>query len=964
MLRYLLLASAFALLLSPTCCSASLRCIVNGNARFSVIAPGIIRMEYSPAGKFVDAPSVAVTGRDAWPESPFENQVGNGWQSIKTNKLTLRYKEGSGPFTSENLLIEWQDGSSTHTWKPGDKDEQNLGGVPGDIAHRTVPVTEPGPLSRSGYFLFDDSRSALWNRSTEWVEPRPEKDSQDWYFFVYGRDYPGVLQSLTKLTGPIPMVPRYTLGTWFGSRAAYNADEWKMIAERFREEHIPLDVFVIDSCSWTNVVWAGYDWDREQMPDPEGFFSWMRDRGVHVTLNEHYEALTRDNDHNFETIRTEMGLPANTQEIPHDLANKKYARLFMDLLHKPALDMGMAFWWQDGCASANMDGLDPMMWTREVEYTGTERITGKRSFVFCRLGAWGSHRSGAFFSGDLVPEWKALEMLIPFNVRAGNQLVAYPANLTAAVFGLFIDPELYTRWVQFGSFSPIFWLHGLWGLRLPWEYGAPGMNTCADFMRLRESLIPYTYTYARIAHDTGMPLVRGMHLDYPNQDQAYAFADKQYMFGRDILVSPVTEPAHGKPALKDAYLPEGDSWFDYFTGRIYPGGQVIAYECPLERMPLFVRAGAILPTYSQPDALTLDVYGSAKGGSFRLYEDDGESLDYRKGGSAWTTFEFVPEKKTGAYALKIAPTVGKYSGQPASRRYEIHVHGLLEPDSVRLNGRKLEERRSDDLREGWAWESKTRVTTVRLIEPLSTSKEAVLTLDNAGNFADALVLQKVLEFRDRVRSVKLDQKLKYAIALSGREHAKPPHVIQESDAVEMQLNAIVANPEGIASNPPDFKAMAERILRACVEKPFDSTRAIPEKNASCLEATQVIAGVQFEPEELQKMTATLLGLNLHSRIVWDNPEKHFVGPYVHVYSRLDYDREVAGSAETRLQIKLSQDALPGWGQLPSQAVENGYTRFDLFYPTPCRPGGQVFGIGAKLIWAGGETEVNREVEWR
>ncbi len=989
MLRYLLLGSAIALLVAPGCCSASVRSLVTGNVRFSVIAPDIIRMEYGSAAKFVDVPSVAVTGRDSWPECAFESEVKDGWRNIKTSKLSLRYKEGSGPFTAENLLIEWTDGA----WKPGDKDERNLGGVPGDIAHRTVPVADPGPLSRNGYYLLDDSRTALWNKATEWVEPRPEKDSQDWYFLLYGRDYAGALNSLMKLTGPIPMVPRYTLGIWFGSRAAYSAQQWKMIAERFAEEQIPLDVFIIDSCSWTDVVWSGYDWDREQMPDPEEFFKWMNERDIHVSLNEHYAALTPESDHNFETIRKEMGLPADTKEIAHDLASKKYAGLFMDLLHKPALDMGMAFWWQDGCAPANMDGLEPMMWTREIEYKGTEEITGKRPYVFCRLGAWGSHRSGAFFSGDLVPEWKALEMLIPFNVRAGNQLVAYPANLTNAVYGLSIDPELYTRWMQFGSFSPIFWFHGLWGLRLPWEYGADGMNIAAEFMRLRESLIPYSYTYARIAHDTGMPLVRGMYLDYPDQEQAYTFADKQYMFGRDILVSPITEDAHGKPALKDVYLPEGDSWFDYFTGRISPGGQVIAYECPLERMPLFVRAGAIIPSGTQPDSLSLDVYASDKASSFRLYEDDGESLDYRKNGSAWTPFEVTPSPLRGGLGwglpvtdggppfpgrphpnpprngegvatLKIGPTVGKYKGQPASRRYDIRIHGLLRPDAVKLNGKEMEERRPDDPRQGWSWDAKTRITTIHLLEPLSTGKEAVITLDGAGTFADALALQQVMEFRDRIRSVKLDQKLKYAIALTGREHAKPPWVIRETEEVEMQLDALVAHPRGIASNPPDLRAMTERVLKACVTHPFDSTRVIPDKNATCLDATQVIAGVQFEPEELSKMTATLLGLNLQARMVWDNPQPHFVGPYLHVYSKLEYDRDIAGEADVKLQIELPQDALPGWGQLPSHDAGNGYTAFELFYPTPSRPDGQTMRIKAHLTWPGGETDITREMEWR
>ena len=117
------------------------------------------------------------------------------------------------------------------------------------------------PPGRNGYFLLDDSGTAIWDKATEWVKPRPEENSLDLYFFVYGRDFKGMLGELAQLLGPIPMVPRYVLGTWFGSRAGYSANQWKMIAQRFREESIPLDMMVLDSLSAAKVVWSGYDWD-------------------------------------------------------------------------------------------------------------------------------------------------------------------------------------------------------------------------------------------------------------------------------------------------------------------------------------------------------------------------------------------------------------------------------------------------------------------------------------------------------------------------------------------------------------------------------------------------------------------------------------------------------------------------------------------------------------------------------
>lgn len=389
-------------------------------------------------------------------------------------------------FTAENLQVRWKNEQGDHVWKPGDKDDKNLGGVPaGDISHRIEPGNEPGALSRNGYFFLDDSRTAVRDAATEWVKPRPEKDSQDWYFFVYGREFKKMLGLLSQLLGPIPMIPRYVLGAWVSSRAAYSADEWKMIANRFREESVPMDMIGLDSPSTTKVVWSGYDTDPEQFPDPKEFFPWMLERGFRTFFNEHYASLTRESDSNFEAIRQLMGLPPDTEEIPHDLASKKYSRAFMDLLHKPLLDMGIAFWWQYGNAPANMPGLDPEMWTRHIEYEGSERITGKRGFVLCHMGSWGSHRYGSYFTGDLFPYWVTLELLIPFGVQAGNMLLPYVANNSPGVHAEIVNRELYQRWIQFGALSSISWWHGFWGLRFPWEYGPQSLEISRQFLRLR-----------------------------------------------------------------------------------------------------------------------------------------------------------------------------------------------------------------------------------------------------------------------------------------------------------------------------------------------------------------------------------------------------------------------------------------------------------------------------------------------
>jgi hypothetical protein len=922
-------------------------------------------MEYSRAAHFIDAPSVSVLKRD-WPTVALQTRREGGWWVIETGKMTVRYHLGSGAFTPENLEVRWKDEQGEHSWKPGDKDDKNLGGVPtNDIAWRTEAGNEAGPLSRNGYFLLDDSHTAVWDGVSQWVKPRADDESdQDWYFFAYGHNYKQMLGGLAELLGPIPMIPRYILGTWVGSRAGFSEHEWEIIANQFREKHVPADVLVLDSDSISKVTWSGYDEDSEQMPDPQGFFHWALEKGFHVTTNEHFGPLTPENDHHFNAIRELMGLPLETKEIPHDLANKKYAEAFMGLLHRPRLDMGMAFWWQDGWASAKMPGLDPALWTRHIEYEGSEKITGKRAFDFCRLGTWGSHRYGGFFSGDLIPYWSTLDLLIPFNVQGSNMLVDYVINLSSGVFQETVDPELYQRWVEFSAFSPVFWWHGLWGLRFPWEYGDQSLETTRKFLQLRYRLLPYTYTYTRLAHDTGLPLIRGMYLDHPSEEGSYTYRH-QYMFGQELLAAPVSEPGYGKPVLKDVYLPAGEKWVDFFTGRIYEGGQAISYLCPIERLPLFVRAGSIVPMaldmdYSNErpvDPLIVDVY-AGKPASFRLYEDDGTSLDYRNGAYAWTPIAFTAGAGS-EHRIEIGPSEGKYNGQAKSRRYEVRVHGLLKPHSVKVGGRVLREQRPDECGVGcggWVWDEQTHITTIRATQAIPVGEKITVSLEGAGTFEDAEVLQRVMDYRERIRKVKEEEYLKWGLLLHGLDIAKPPRVIRETEAVETELDNLVSNPQGMGQRPPDFKAMTERVLKAFVDQPFESHRTVPEANADARKATPLLENASFQPEEIRRMTVELFGCELLAK-AWGTPS-----PLVD--AKLTCDPQAVGPARVTYDISLPEEGLPGWIQTGSpEEVESGYTRFSLRSPFPGRRGNHRFRVKATLAWQGGQTEVVRDVEW-
>jgi alpha-glucosidase (family GH31 glycosyl hydrolase) len=301
--------------------------VTAGNARFEFLTPSLVRLEYSPSGKFVDAPTAVVQKRD-WPEVKVTSAREGAWLAASSGTLSVRYRNDSGPFTAANLQVTWSDHTGrTHTWQPGDIDTLNLGGLTYSLDNVSVanlpeaereqgsPVDDqipgidlelpralPGLLSRSGYAFIDDSRTPVMNAPRTWVEPRPQTNGQDGYLFVYDRDYRRVLEEYAQLCGTIPMIPRFVLGPWitdfnfeyFPDTAEvrqpafqrYNQQYLMNEVTRMRGRHIPFDTLVLDF-AWHNYGWqGGYDWSP-LIPHPLELMRWLHAQGVKLSLNDH-----------------------------------------------------------------------------------------------------------------------------------------------------------------------------------------------------------------------------------------------------------------------------------------------------------------------------------------------------------------------------------------------------------------------------------------------------------------------------------------------------------------------------------------------------------------------------------------------------------------------------------------------------------------------------------------------------
>jgi len=257
---------------------------------------------------------------------------------------------------------------------------------------------------------------------------------------------------------------------------------------------------------------------------------------------------------------------------------------------------GVDLWWVDGGSGAvDMPGLNKQLWTNKVFYDYTQQETGRRGFILGRYGDWGSERYPAFFTGDAYSQWPVLAYEVAFSARGGNVLVPYISHDIGGFHGAKIDFDLYARWIEFGTFSPLLRMHSAHAnpregnMRMPWVYGSQGIALMRKYFTLHTQLIPYLYTYTWLAHKESMPILRPLYLQYPQLEEAYQHSH-EYFFGEELLVAPVLDPSGNRTI----YLPPGQ-WIDFFTGRRYQGGTTFTAHYAVDETPVFVREGAIIP---------------------------------------------------------------------------------------------------------------------------------------------------------------------------------------------------------------------------------------------------------------------------------------------------------------------------------------------------------------------------------
>ena len=534
--------------------------VQKGNARFTVLTPEMIRIEYSERGQFEDRATFAIVNRRL-PVPRFKQERKGGYLFIKTDALTLRYKLGGRIDATPNdevLRIDFTLNGNNVTWHPGKDDALNLKGttrtLDGQQGDNKRAELENGILSRAGWSIIDESpRTKRGDGSTtfafegnadgiEWVAEPADKDAIDWYFLGYGHQYKKALGDFVRVAGRQPMPPLYVLGYWYSKYQRYTSDEFMEIVNDVKRNQIPMDVMIFDM-DWHTQGWTGWTWDRTAIPDPEGLIDWMHQQGLKVSLNLHPADGVDDDEDYFAAVRDDMGMGADTKVVPWNLSDGRFYHTMFNRIIRARERQGVDFWWldwQQNLTSKYVEGLGETFWCNHVFYNDMRlNRTDRRPLIFHRWGGLGSHRYPIGFSGDSFTNFPTLAWQPYFTATASNVCFGYWGHdLGGHQQKGGNDPELYLRWMQFGVFTPIFRTHATnWpGIeRRIWKY--ENFPLLLQTVQLRYALMPYIYTACREAYDTGVSLCRPLYYEWPEENKAYT-CEGEYMFGNDILVAP------------------------------------------------------------------------------------------------------------------------------------------------------------------------------------------------------------------------------------------------------------------------------------------------------------------------------------------------------------------------------------------------------------------------------------------
>ena len=676
--------------------------IIQGDKyRFTILTERLIRLEYNKDGIFEDHPTELVFYRNL-PKVNYNIKQDNRYLEISTKYFRLTYIknsdfEGSKFNNLSNLKVELL--NSDKIWYYKHPEVRNFKAPGFSLDNAKKMNLEKGLYSIDGFATLDDSKHNLFNEFGEIV--KREHDEIDIYLFMYLKDFALCLQDYFKITGYPSLIPRYALGNWWSKKEEYKDASLKQTIDDFENKEIPLSVLLLDK-KWHYFKYdnkelnSGFTWNKENLKNPKGMISYLHSKGVRLGLNVNPLEGFYPLEENYEQIKMNLFKDEN-DIVPFNVFDNKAIDVYFNILIHKLDDTGVDFYWM---GEENKNKIDELFYLNHYHFYDMMRNYERRPLTLSRNANIAPHRYPVLYSGKTIVNWDTLKMMCLWNISASNIGVSFWSHDIGGYYKGTEDNELYTRFIELGVFSPILKFgsdEGKYYKREPWRWDVKTYQIAKYYLKLRHRLIPYIYNESYKYHKYGSPLIMPIYYSYPEMvdDDLYKYG---YYFGSELFVSPIIKK---KDLVMDRvihkfFMPDG-IWYDFVTGKKFPGGKEYVSFFKDEDYPVFAKAGSIitlgnnsyLNDTTPPKNMEIQIF-PGRSNTYNLYEDDGVSDLYKKGFYLMTQidYNYMPNN----YTVILRPLEGKSGIVPNNRDYKFVFRNTKQADDVIVyfNDEKIE----------------------------------------------------------------------------------------------------------------------------------------------------------------------------------------------------------------------------------------------------------------------------------
>lgn len=671
------------------------KAIIKGKTyRITILTERLIRFEYNKNGSFEDRPTQFAWNR-LFDVPLFSVKEDNTYLEVTSRYFKIEYTKektfvGNKIIPGGNLHVTTLNTENPKIWYFNHPEVRNFGSTNISLEEIDPKVKlEKGLYSADGFVSIDDSKNYVFEADSN-IVPRVEEEV-DTYLFVYNNDYNLCLKDYFDLTGKPPLLPRYALGNWWSKNYSYNEQDILKLFTKFSRYQIPISVLLLDK-DWhiRNVdkqkgLITGFSFNKELFPNPNDFVKRMHVLGVRVGLSVNPINGFMPHEEGYNQAATYLQQPAN-KIIPFNIYDARFREVYFKLFIKSLENIGIDFFWNDF-----YNQKDPRaLWILDhYHFVNAGLDDSKRSMMLGRNASIGGHRYGALYSGRTKISWDALKMLPSYNSAAANMGLSWWSHDIGGFHSGVEDGELYLRYVQLGTYSPIFRIHvdrGKYYKREPWRWDVQTFSIIKDYMQLRHRLIPYLYAESYNYYKLGIPLVQPLYYNNPKIYDEPIYKNEYYL-GSELLVSPLTDPKDPvmNRVVHKFYLPDG-MWYDFKTGKKFPGGRSYVSFFRDQDYPVFAKSGSIIPlsddltnNTNSPINMEIHIFPGTSN-TYQMYEDDGITNLYKQGFYLNSSINYNYQENN--YTVILRAIGGKSGIVPALRNYKLRFRNTKETQEV------------------------------------------------------------------------------------------------------------------------------------------------------------------------------------------------------------------------------------------------------------------------------------------